>query len=262
MYKIVILILLLTSLFACKTSKQEQTTIANNQEQQFENTKERDAKLINNGIDFTAMGSEPDWSLDIDFDKNYAILFIFGENKKTFDIIDNKDNSIENIVFDSKENNLQFEVLEQVCYNSMSGEGFPYSIQVKVNGKKYVGCAKYLGETSNIKSINTKIYNKWVLSELNGVDFNKEYTPYFSISRKDNKVGGFSSCNRFSGSYKLYENNLKFGQFAMTKKYCQNSIEMKFMSALNKTNSYEILDNKLILYGASKKKIMTLVVGE
>jgi len=232
-------------------------------EQQFENTAERDAKLIRNGIDFYASGSEPDWTLIIDFDKSTATLHILGEYNRQFKIVENKDNIIDNLIFELEDNSLRMETVEEGCNNTMSGEGFPNVVNIELNGKAYIGCGKYLGEAVGVNTLDLRIFNKWFLSDLNGVEFNKENIPYFSINKKTKQTGGYASCNNFSGNCYLAGNSIKFGPFMMTKRYCgYDSVEQKFMSALEQANSYYISDDKLVLLDGSKKELMSLVSKE
>jgi len=262
MYKTIAIIILSLTIFSCNSTKNKSMASIEKKktEQQFENTAERDAKLIKNGIDFYASGSEPHWSMIIDFDRSLAILSILGDQNRSFKIIDNKDNHIENLTFELEDNDLRMEAKEMGCNDPMSGEGFPYSISFDLNGKIYTGCGKYLGESVGVNSLDIRIFNKWKLDDLKGVDFDKENAPYFTIDSKTKKVGGFSSCNSFGGQATLVGNTLKFGPLMMTKKYCgHDSVEQKFMSAFNKTQSYYISENKLVLLDGGGSELMRFV---
>jgi len=262
MYKIVVIIFLSLAVFSCNSTKNKSAASIENKkaEQQFENTAERDAKLIKDGIDFYASGSEPNWTLIIDFDRSLALLSILGDNNLSFKIIDNKDNHIENLTFELEDHDLRMEAKEIGCNNSMSGEGFPYSISFDLNGKIYTGCGKYLGENVGINSLDIRIFNKWKLDELKGVNFDKDNAPYFTINKKTKRIGGFSSCNNFGGQATLVGNTLKFGPFMMTKKYCgHDSVEQKFMSAMAKTQSYYISDDKLVFLDGGGNELMSFL---
>ena len=262
MYKIIAIIILSIVVFSCNSTKNKSTASIEKvkAEQQFENTAERDTKLIKSGIDFYASGSEPHWTLVIDFDRSLALLSILGDNNLSFKIIDNKDNHIKNLTFELEDNNLRMEAKEMGCNNSMSGEGFPYSISFDLNGKIYTGCGKYLGESVGINSLDLRIFNKWKLDDLKGVDFDTTNTPYFSINKKTKRIGGFSSCNNFGGIATLVGNTLNFGPFMMTKKYCgHDSVEQKFMSAMAKTQSYYISDNKLVFLDGGGNELMSFL---
>ena len=103
----------------------------------------------------------------------------------------------------------------------------------------------------NFKKETTELTGKyWKLVRLNGKpveDVSRE--PFIRFSAEDNLVSGNSSCNMFNGNYALLEGNrIKFSPFAMTKMACiGNNIESEFMKIFEKTTSYSLTSNELIL---------------
>ena len=75
-------------------------------------------------------------------------------------------------------------------------------------------------------------------------------TPYLTFKQDDNKVIGFSGCNRFSGNYNTSADSINLSQLLTTKKMCfqQMNLETKFLSALSETDNYKVIDNTLTLY--------------
>ena len=75
-------------------------------------------------------------------------------------------------------------------------------------------------------------------------------TPYLTFKQDDNKVIGFSGCNRFSGNYNTSADSIDLSQLLTTKKMCfqQMNLETKFLSALSETDNYKVIDNTLTLY--------------
>jgi heat shock protein HslJ len=115
------------------------------------------------------------------------------------------------------------------------------------NGKKISGnlAADYI-----LKKEKTEITNKyWKLERLNGQPVQPENKEPFIRLNEDFSVNGNSSCNSFNGKYELPEGNkIKFSPFAMTKMACiGNNIENDFLQVLEKTASYSVSKNELIL---------------
>jgi copper homeostasis protein (lipoprotein) len=90
----------------------------------------------------------------------------------------------------------------------------------------------------------------WKLVRLNGKQIEvASREPFIRFIAEDNRVNGNSSCNMFNGKYDLPEGNkIKFSPFAMTKMACiGNNIETEFMQIFEKTTSYSLTLNELIL---------------
>ncbi|KAF0238064.1 MAG: hypothetical protein FD181_1272 [Prolixibacteraceae bacterium] len=90
----------------------------------------------------------------------------------------------------------------------------------------------------------------WKLVRLNGKLVEpSEREAFLKFEAEENRVHGNSSCNMFNGKYELAEGNrIKFSPFAMTKMACiGNNIESGFMKVFEKTTSYSLTSNELIL---------------
>lgn len=119
--------------------------------------------------------------------------------------------------------------------------------QLDKNGNRITG---NLAGNYTLKKEKVEIENKyWKLVRLNGQPVNQENREPFIRLNEDFSVNGNSSCNRFNGKYELPEGNkIRFSPFAMTKMACiGNSIENEFMQVIEKTSSYSVSSNKLIL---------------
>jgi heat shock protein HslJ len=68
------------------------------------------------------------------------------------------------------------------------------------------------------------------------------------------RVTGFSGCNRFSGSYTLNGDSLRFGPLVMTRMACTDGMELEhdLSAALEATRRYELSSTQLKLFGPSK----------
>jgi heat shock protein HslJ len=67
------------------------------------------------------------------------------------------------------------------------------------------------------------------------------------------RVGGFSGCNRFGGSYSIAGDSLHFGPIAMTRMACSAGMELEsaLSAALQATQRYELSTTQLKLFGPS-----------
>lgn len=67
------------------------------------------------------------------------------------------------------------------------------------------------------------------------------------------RVGGFSGCNRFGGSYTIDGDSLRFGPLAMTRMACADGmdLERQLSSALDATRRYKLSTTQLELFGPS-----------
>lgn len=107
-----------------------------------------------------------------------------------------------------------------------------------------------LARNYTLEKENIEITNKhWKLIRLKGQSVNPENREPFIRLNEDFSVNGNSSCNMFNGKYELPEGNkIRFSPFAMTKMACiGNSIENEFIQVLEKTKSYSVSSNELIL---------------
>lgn len=106
----------------------------------------------------------------------------------------------------------------------------------------YSGCSGSEG-TASLKS------TKWdltTLMELSSLNFNAKPTLKFN---SEGQFTGFGGCNNFGGNYKVSGNKLTTSDVYSTEKYCDNmKVEDIFIQAIQKTNTYEIIDSKLYLY--------------
>lgn len=121
-------------------------------------------------------------------------------------------------------------------------------IHLDKNGNTITGelAGKYILEKDRVE-ITGKY---WKLVRLNGKPVEAAMKePFIRFIAEDSRVNGNSSCNMFNGKFELLEGNrIKFSPFAMTKMACVGtSIENDFMQVLEKTTSYSLTENELLL---------------
>lgn len=112
--------------------------------------------------------------------------------------------------------------------------------------------------SSSIHSDMSLTGTYWRLIELNGKpallgDGEKELHMVFNT--EDSRVAGFSGCNRFTGGYKVKENQIEFSHMASTRMACMESMEQEqhFLSAMEKTKQFKINCEKLFMHDADGK---------
>ena len=99
----------------------------------------------------------------------------------------------------------------------------------------------------------------WQLSQLNGkavqVDATQSNRPHINFS-SDLRISGATGCNRLMGQAQVNGNQLKLDQMGMTKMACpDDQFEIPFVAALNKTQHYQIVDNRLSLTDATGRVV-------
>jgi heat shock protein HslJ len=80
----------------------------------------------------------------------------------------------------------------------------------------------------------------------------RQREPHFVLT-KDNRMHGYTGCNRVLGSYERTTAGLKFKQLVTTRRACpppESAMEASFQRALNATVSYQLSGNNLALLDA------------
>lgn len=91
----------------------------------------------------------------------------------------------------------------------------------------------------------------WSLAELGKQQINPEkyqVAPFLALQPDAEQVNGNTSCNAFSGKVSTGKETISFGDLLCTKMYCEDSVESGFLSALGKTNRFELKGTQLYLY--------------
>jgi heat shock protein HslJ len=92
---------------------------------------------------------------------------------------------------------------------------------------------------------------KWELIELLGkpVDAQAGMVPWVQFEKKENKLHGFSGCNRFSGTFETRQGNqIRFSRMATTQMACPGmSMEAEFQKVLGVADSFSVSGEDLVL---------------
>tara|TARA_R110002111_G_scaffold152520_1_gene219250 strand:- start:867 stop:1556 length:690 start_codon:yes stop_codon:yes gene_type:complete len=97
------------------------------------------------GVDFRGVGNEPGWHVEIQAGRQ--ILFVSGYGSERVLVIDpavDKNDTSRVFTGASGSRELQVEIVEQPCVDTMSGEQFPYRVAVTFNNTHYEGCGRDL----------------------------------------------------------------------------------------------------------------------
>lgn len=89
-----------------------------------------------------------------------------------------------------------------------------------------------------------KLDGLWVLNYISSPGINSDSLfpnkkPEVNFSTADKRVTGNTSCNSFSGPFKLQDNKISFEEtMAMTRMFCPGKGESVFLETLKKVNSF------------------------
>ena len=215
------------------------------------------------GIDFYAIGNEPFWSLDLDFEKEFQFKNIDGlvinvpasEGLKAMDADVTRYRSV------NETYEIIIQIIHQDCSDTMSDDVFYFKVIVdykKINDKDYItlhGCGNFVPDY--------RLHNIWVIESLenknlNEIEFMKGH-PMLEIDLVKNRISGQDGCNNIMGSVRCENGTLVFGVMAGTMMACPNiEISNEISRALSDKNlTYKFLDRKLYFINEDRT-IMTL----
>jgi copper homeostasis protein (lipoprotein) len=97
----------------------------------------------------------------------------------------------------------------------------------------------------------------WSLTELNGKPLeasDETQVPHIVLIEEEHQVAGSGGCNRFSGSYRLSADSLRFGPTAATMMQCQNGMEQEasFLQAISATTNFDHYGPMLELWATGR----------
>ncbi len=111
------------------------------------------------------------------------------------------------------------------------------------------------GSTGSVAKQNqmdkNKLYEqKWFLATINGqeVQYDAENFAHLNFDKTSmDKVSGNTGCNVLNGTVSVMDKSIKFSNIATTRMACRNNVEADFLSALNRADSWSIINNVLML---------------
>jgi len=218
-----------------------------------------------NGVDFFARGNEPNWTLEIDFEKsmNFATMDDIKVSTPAVEGIKAQDSDVTLYSVKTDSGELVVTLIKDNCQDNMSGENFSYKVRVEAKSpadssfKTFEGCGKFL--------YDIRLYDIYVMKEMTGFNLKKEKLqkglPQFEFNLTDMRFGGHAGCNSLSGSINVVGNKISFGKLMGTLMACPNmKVEKAVIGALNdKTVTYSIDKMKLTLLSGKTKMVLKKV---
>lgn len=208
---------------------------------------------IDAGIDFIASGTEPFWSLEIDFDKQmhfktaggFEITTPVSEGVKAMDA------RVVRYRAQTEGGEMIVQLAHRECINNMSGAKSEYSVSVETkhnidkNYTRYEGCGIYTADY--------RLNDIWVLERVNETTLKREDfikgLPQLEISLAQRKVFGHTGCNNLNGAAEVQGKKISFSMFMTTRMACPNiDFENRYLASLQRrTIPYKIDSGKLQL---------------
>ena len=201
------------------------------------------------GIDFYASGSEPTWSLDIDFDNfmRFRSLTAIPElNTPPGREAKAQDADVTRYRARTEDGMLIVTIFKGPCEDTLSGETFP--LKVRLDAKytadadymQFEGCGRYV--------VDCRLNDIWVLTAFNHQPLNRDDfakgLPVIEFHLTDSRVFGSTGCNRMTGGFEARGKTITFGQMATTRMACPNmAFEQDFLKAISRKTLNYALDN-------------------
>lgn len=120
----------------------------------------------------------------------------------------------------------------------------------------------FFASCASTKSVY-QLIGEWSVVNLNGQNITpSEATPYLGFDINENRLYGFTGCNRLTGNLdanKFLKGKADFGHLATTRMLCQDDkFEQPFLEALNKVKTSEVNGEEILLKDEQGKVIITL----
>lgn len=174
----------------------------------------------------TARGNEPFWMINRNGDE--AILRTPGE-EQSFSVTETT--SVRDGFRITFSDNAELTLKDLVCYDTMSGQSYPYKATFKYQDSEQQGCA---GDPKRLFAGAT-----W--HPQNAPSGQGE--PVQLTFHSDAQVSGYAGCNYLTGSYTMTGENFVFAPLAVTKRMCAPeamAYEDTFLRQLNQVNHVKV----------------------
>ncbi len=239
------------------TTIKTNNTIIKNSADSINSNYGRQNEMLTSGIDFTASGNEPFWSLEIDFNKymhfktpgGFEITTPVPEGVKAMDA------NVTRYAAQTEQGLLTVQISKQECINDMSGKKSDYNITVDVksntdkNYTTYKGCGNYITDY--------RLHDIWMLEDMNGqtIDvqqYGKE-RPHIEINSSQNTFMGSAGSHEISGKIFFEKGLLRFIDIAVPQNL--SDAEKRFIKNLQSATGYTLENNRLLLFNRSGELI-------
>jgi heat shock protein HslJ len=205
------------------------------------------AQDITDLLPLTARGNEPFWSLTITTEgSSYTDM----EGVTLDDPFTGPTPEGGSLIFSTAAGPLR--LTEALCYDSMSGMPYPFTVTLTRDGTELPGCA---GDPARL------LAGEWTVTALDGTALPKgaDVTLTFDAER----ISGLAACNRYSGSYELTGEGLTFGPMAGTRMACPSPLmetESAVFAAFARVTQFDIApDGALLLKADESTPLFTAI---
>jgi heat shock protein HslJ len=203
------------------------------------------------GIDFTATGNEPFWSVDIDFDGSIQFKNMEGVELIVPTPTGEKaaDADVTRYTASGDNGAITVELIRQECSDTMSGfvSEFVTRVEVTLPGATpvtYEGCGQYLSDPRLEGSWQLERINE---TELDSANFMKGL-PQLSFDLSQRRVSGHTGCNSVAGSIEVQGKRIAFAPMIATKMACPGmEFEHDYLRWFTGPVAYTIKDSELYL---------------
>jgi heat shock protein HslJ len=181
---------------------------------------------------FVARGHEPGWVLRI-VDSTMTYIGNYGSDTVTAPVAAVSTSGEVTTYTTASTFRLTATVRDETCADGATGMPHPYTVSVTHDTTTVHGCG---GEPSSLLVSET-----WTVAELGGVA-TTDTRPTLTFMAAG-RVGGTTSCNRYSAPYRLAGEGLSFGAAISTKMACPQPVmdqEVRFLRLLARIARFEI----------------------
>ena len=211
------------------------------------------------GIDLTASGNEPFWTVDMDTEDSTKI-YILSENyaikyKTPAFFFD----SVSKTIVYTFDTDVTLTLKRERCTDSMSGEIFSFTASLSILNKNYKGCGKYIIASVNpfLSRETLRLNDLWALKKFRNQIIDpksfKDGVPVLELHLNDGRFLGNAKCNTISGSIDVGDSYITFSDFTSTKKLCDDDFEQQYIQDLKSVDSWSFDKMKLILRSKGKE---------
>ena len=102
----------------------------------------QDARL--RGVEFRAAGNEPGWYLELDSSGSAVLVTAYGADRHVFPTVRKEGEPLSSLAAEESGRNLRASIDVEPCFDAMSGERYPLSVSVDLDGQVLRGCGAML----------------------------------------------------------------------------------------------------------------------
>ncbi|MFC0446173.1 META domain-containing protein [Pseudidiomarina halophila] len=176
---------------------------------------------------FNARGNEPFWLLKID--RQSAQLRTPGDEENFANVSRATLNDAPPFTFEvTLDATRTLRLEEGVCYDSMSGQSFPYSANFIQQDEQWSGCA------GDPQRLLTGV--SWKAGRATDNDATLTFSP-------ESRISGYAGCNFFTGSYTITGEGIEFSPLAVTKRMCPPEVmadEKRVLQQLTQVSNFKV----------------------